>query len=198
MPLRASSSRSSQPSIELVAGAGRPVAPRAAAASRGCIVDARERPLPRLGSAKRLAGDFDVRARAPSLTPGRAARQQDIRSPSGFDRRRAVRPRYQLGVEDACPPGSRLAQDPRFDDLAVLDQRGAGLADARARSATQAIGYPADFQQHAASRPAAGRRRWNSCRRCGGHRPRHSPGAHSRRPCRAIRRGRRNSRFPRR
>ena len=50
----------------------------------------------------------------------------------------------------------------------------------------------------AASRPAAGRRRSNSCRRCGGHRPRHSPAAHSRRPCRAIRRGWRNSRSPRR
>ena len=47
-------------------------------------------------------------------------------------------------------------------------------------------------------RRAAGRRRWNSCRRCGGHRPRHSPGAHSRRPCRAIRRGSRNNRSPRR
>ncbi len=145
----------------------------------------RQRPLPRLAAAERLARDLDQEAGAfgDAATP-RGSR--NCSPPASTVTRGATA--TSLASSTVPARDHAFAADARFDDLVAVDQRGPGLAD-------PALDQP--FRQSdirptsaaAASRQAAGRRRWNSCRRCGGHRLRHSPGAHSRRPCRAIRHG---------
>ena len=158
-------------------GAASVVSPAPAAASTA----------PRRGM--RFARDFDRQARRPRSLRGRRA-GADIRCPPASTRSACGRrPLSSLASSDRVPAGTMpSSQDPRFDDLAVLDQRGAGLADPALDQPFRQSDSPRSSAAPA-SRRAAGRRRWNSCRRCAGHRPRHSPGAHSRRPCRAIRRG---------
>ena len=93
----------------------------------------------------------------------------------------------EAGGDDA------FAANARFQNVVTIDQRGPGLADALLDDPFRQADIPR-FSEAPESPPAAGRRRWNSCRRCGGHRLRHSPAAHSRRPFRATRRGSHNSR----
>ena len=191
MPVRASSRRSSHRRRWCRRGL-----PRSAAPGWAPRRAARERPLPRLAAAERLARDLDQEAGAFS-DAGDPRGRRNVSPPASTVDARCDRP-TSLASRTVAGARSRRRAGPRLDDLAVLDRAPRGSRRSRARSATQASRISGGLQQHAASRPAAGRRRWNSCRRCGGHRLRHSPGARSRRPCRAIRRGRRNSRFLRR
>ena len=189
IPLRASSSRSSQASI-------RPSRPSASggAGATWFVGEAREAAFPVFRSAERFAGDFD--AKRPAFTDsGNAPRKEECFAPSFYSHAR--RDRDQLRVDNGAGGRDALASHPRLDDLAIVDQRRAGLTNAALDDPFRQWGSPRSSAV-SAFRRAAGRRRSNSCPRCAGHRPRHSPGAHSRRPCRAIRRGSHNGRSLRR
>ena len=163
--------------------------------------DLRQRPLPRLGAGDRLAGDLDGRSSRPAAAPG-APRGSRYSAPRCRDRDRVA------AARSGARPAARRSTLPAGVSAVAARSRASMISPsstsaARVSPIPRSISHSGNRISRAtsaarASRRAAGRRRWNSCRRCGGHRPRHSPGAHSRRPCRAIRRGRRNSRSRRR
>jgi len=154
-----------------------------------------ERSLPRLGARNFWPRDLKFEGRALADSVGRFAQQIFLAVGEG-DGVAAVAPDVdQLRLNDSAGADHAFDGDSGLDDFVIFDEGAAHLADppldqpirqARSRRCPAAR----------ASRRAAGRRRWNSCRRYGGRRLRHSPGGRSRRPCRATPRGSHNSRFP--
>ena len=94
----------------------------------GSSLTPRERALPRLGAGEGFAGDLDVERRA--FGDARGALGEEI----FLAVRRAamaLRPPLTSRAARTVPAGMMPSRsDPRLDDLAVLDQHGAGLADA--------------------------------------------------------------------
>ena len=178
------------------AGKGQLASPSSGAAARGASSVTRasgrfhgSRPGDRLardfdrqrrafGHARRAARAADIRRRRSSTATALRPRFRRCQPRGDARSRRAITPSSWIRASTISPSSTsaaRVSPIPR-------SMSHSGNRISRRSSAARAF------------RRAAGRRRWNSCRRCGGHRPRHSPGAHSRRPCRATRRGWRNSR----
>ena len=155
--------------------------------ARAVLGDARQRPLPKFASGDGLARDFDGDAGAFGHFR-RTAREQIFAAIIVARDRVTSTGADQPGGNHASGAANSIQLDPRLDDLAIVDQRRAGLTN-------PALDPPfrqcrtRRFSAAPAFRRAGARPRSNSCRRCGGHRPRRNPAAHSRRPCRATRRG---------
>ncbi len=99
--------------------------------------DAGKGPFPGFGAAEVLARDFDPQFR--TLGYARGALGQQIFTGVG-QRDRVASNALKLCFEDR-PGGNRpVPHNPRFDDPAVLDQSGAGLADPALDRAIQASG----------------------------------------------------------
>ena len=162
-------------------------------AGRGLVGRPGERALPRFAAGDCLARDLDRQRPAFGIPGAPRGRRNSLPAGPRHGVASARAAGDQPRLHDAARAHHAVEQDPRLDDLAFVDPHRAGLAD-------PALDEPvrqSDIRRTsaaAASLRAGARRHSNSCRRCGGHRPRHSPAAHSRRPCRAIRRGWRRSR----
>ncbi len=130
MPLRASSSRSDQPAVSSGLSRG--------GEGHGCS--------PRQPALGRAVGQPARAAASTARSRGSLARDLDrdglrlrCASPAPFGQQifLAVRPPRRVGARALVSLASRtvparaisVEQDPRFDDLAVLDQRAAGFAD---------------------------------------------------------------------
>lgn len=150
--------------------------------------------------AQRHARDLDGQPRA-DRRGCRSLRQARLRFARRIERDDCAAPAFPgfdqfRGDDGAGPRPLALAFDPRFDDLAVLDQRGARFADAGFVEPLSQAERPR-CSAGRAFRTAAGRPRSNGCPTGSGRSSPPGPGSRSRPPCPCPRRSRHTSR-PRR
>ena len=197
IPLRASSMRSfhpAAPSRSSGEGKGRSSAPGSGALDAGLSVSLASGRFH--GSAPGMASRVtSIRSAPPSAMPGAPRGRRNSLPPA---RATALRPFAPLETSRASitlPARTTPSINMRASTISPSSIRTMRVSPIPRSASQSGKRIARGLQEVRESRPAAGRRRWNSCPRCGGHRPRHSPAAHSRRPCRAIRRARRRSRF---